>query len=150
MRPEPAVADSHEEDTDGDAKEIERPWETPEGKSPLGDSGSKPEAENPDQLPGEEIEGSGLLHGDAKVGGFDDEIMDPGSQTELGEEPDDSACNENRTPAPSRGEDEQRRSGEHEDDIDGKNIEQRRAVDQQQRRDDGREGMCEVIVQQIE
>ena len=149
MRPEPGVAHSKEEDADSRAEEIERAGKPGEWPPAPGDEGTKAKAEDPDQLPGKEIEGTSLLQGDVEVRCPDGEIVDPGPHAELGEQPDGAAGGEDQAPTLSRSEDEQRRRGEHEDDVDGKDIEQRWAVDQQQRGDDGREGMREVVVQQV-
>jgi len=149
VRPEPAVAHSKEEDADGRAEEIERAGKSGKGPPASGDEGAKAKAEDPDQLPGKEVKGSSLLQGDVEVRCSDGKIVDPGPHTELGEQPDGAAGGEDPAPTLFCGEDKQGRRGEHENDVDGKDIEQRWAVDQQQRGDDGRERMREVVVQQV-
>src|ERR1700751_2140457 len=69
VRAEPAEADSNEEETNYEANAPDPAGNFPEGESSLGEPGSKPEADGPDGLPGEEIEGSGFLKRDVGVGG---------------------------------------------------------------------------------
>lgn len=150
MRPEPGVSYAHEEEADSCADEVDGARKPVEGPVAVGDGGPDPETESPDELPGEEIECAGLLQGDMKMRGSNDEIVDPGSEAKLGQQPDAAAGGEDPAPASARREDKQGWRGDHEDDVHGQDIEQRRAVNQQQGRDNRRERMREVIVQQID
>jgi hypothetical protein len=84
MGPEPGVSNSHEEEADRGAEKVDCSREPAEGKIALRNGGTDPHAENPDELPGEEIERPGLLQGDMKMRGSNDEIMNPGFEAKLG------------------------------------------------------------------
>jgi hypothetical protein len=100
-------------------------------------------------LPGEEVEGSSLLERDLKVGDVDDGGVDPGAETELCEEPDEAAGEEDESPAATGGDGQEVWGDDEEDDVEREDVEQGRAVDKEERADNGGDGMGEVEVEQI-
>lgn len=99
-------AEKEEADEGGDGVGVAR--EMAERKAAfrgwVGGASADPHAEEPDGLPGEEVEGSGLLKRNFEAGEVNDEPVDPGAQAELGEEPDECAYGDEETPASAGGE----------------------------------------------
>src|SRR6185437_1620345 len=103
VRAEPAVADSDEEQAQCCADGDDGAAHASVGVVAAGHFSAEPEADDPDGLPGEEIEGSGFLERDAQVGEGDDSGVNQVAEAELREQPDGEAGDEDFLPAEAYG-----------------------------------------------
>src|SRR5579862_5492269 len=71
------------------------------------------------------------------------------AKAELRGEPEDSADGEDFAPAAFHSSRKNERREEEEDDVHRQNVQQRRAVKEQDRSDDGDDWMCDIEVEQI-
>jgi len=99
VRTEPAMAYADEEDTDRGAERYSPTGHELEGDILLGGASAEPEADDPDHLPREEIEGAGFLERNLEMRDVDDPVVDDVAEAELREEPDEGAGGEYDPPS---------------------------------------------------
>src|SRR5690349_18494363 len=99
MRAPPGMAHAEEEEADRSREPVNPSGKRMQRQLTLNGAGAHPHAHDPYPLPGEEVEGAPLLQRDRQMRGSHHGIMDIDPQMELGEQPDDGAAGDDRTPA---------------------------------------------------
>jgi hypothetical protein len=119
MRAKPAVTHANEEEAGGARERREPTGNAVKHRLPKGRSCSEPEAQDPNGLPGKEIESSGLLEWNLKMRKMDDPIVDQIAQAELSEQPDGATGDQDSSPAKARCSRQNQWSEEQECDVHG-------------------------------
>jgi len=114
-----------------------------------GAAGAHPQSQHPQKLPGKSAECAGFMKRHGQAGEFHGRVIKPQPQAELGQEPKPQAGAHHRTPAAAQPMGQYPRAGQHEQDVHRQNVQQRRLVDQQQARCQGRHRMRQVVNSQI-
>jgi hypothetical protein len=147
--PNQRVAHADEEDADRGAEGYSPAGHMLEGNILLRGARAEPEADDPDRLPREEVEGAGFLERNLQMGDVDDPVVHDVAQAELREEPDEGAGGEDDPPSETHGYGEKQRREEEEHDVHGEDVEQRRAVDEEDGAGDGGARVIQVEIQQV-